>query len=162
MSREHAYRVEVKWTGNRGTGTSSYKAYGRDHEIRATGKPAISGSSDPTFRGDPARWNPEDLLVGSLSACHELWYLHLCAGAGVVVLAYEDHAEGVMVEEDSGGGQFTSVTLRPQVTIDAASNADLAKSLHQVAHEKCFVARSVAFPVTVEPSIVRAREPALP
>jgi organic hydroperoxide reductase OsmC/OhrA len=162
MSRQHEYRVEVRWTGNRGTGTSGYKAYGRDHEISAAGKPAISGSSDPTFRGDPARWNPEDLLVGSLSACHELWYLHLCADAGVVVTAYEDRAEGLMVEEDDGGGQFTSVTLRPRVTIDAASDADLAKRLHQAAHEKCFVARSVTFPVTVEPSIVRVHEPALP
>lgn len=162
MSREHTYRVEVRWTGNRGSGTSGYKAYGRDHEIRAPGKPASSGSSDPTFRGDPARWNPEDLLVGSLSACHKLWYLHLCADAGVVVIAYEDHAEGLMIEEDSGAGQFTSVTLRPRVTIGAASNADLAERLHQAAHEKCFVARSVAFPVTVEPSIVRAPEPALP
>src|SRR5687767_11345840 len=106
-SREHRYAVTVEWTGNLGSGTSAYRAYARDHEIRASGKPAIPGSSDPAFRGDPARWNPEELLVGALAACHKLWYLHLCAEAGIVVTSYVDRAEGVMVEEADGSGRFT-------------------------------------------------------
>lgn len=161
MARRHSYQIELAWTGNRGSGTSSYGEYGRDHEVRAPGKSPIPGSSDPSFRGDAARWNPEELLVASLSACHQLWYLHLCADAGVVVTAYEDHAEGVMVEADGGEGQFESVVLRPRVTIGAESDAALAERLHQTAHEKCFIARSVAFAVVCEPAIVRVREQAL-
>src|SRR5215467_10599570 len=137
IMRRHRYEVTVTWTGDRGSGTSSYTAYGRDHEVRCAGKPTIPGSSDPAFRGDRARWNPEELLVASLSACHKLWYLHLCADAGVVVTAYEDHAEGIMVEEDGGEGQFESVVLRPRVTIAAGSDAGLAQRLHKLAHENC-------------------------
>ncbi|MGV1757815.1 OsmC family protein [Rhizobium sp. A22-96] len=149
----HTYIVNVVWTGNDGIGTSSYRGYKRDHEIRAEGKPAITGSSDPSFRGDPARWNPEELLVASLSACHKLWYLGLCAQAGVVVLSYEDAAEGIMLEESGGAGQFTSVTLHPRIVIDATSDAKIALELHHKAHEMCFIARSVNFPVTNEPQI---------
>jgi organic hydroperoxide reductase OsmC/OhrA len=132
-----------------------YDAYDRSYEMSMPGKPVIAGSSDPAFLGDPSRWNPEELLVASLSSCHQLWYLHLCAAAGVVVTAYVDEAEGVMVEERGGAGQFTSVVLRPAVTISADSDAAKAAALHHDAHEYCFVARSVNFPVTCEPVIVR-------
>ncbi|MBN9242283.1 MAG: OsmC family protein [Mesorhizobium sp.] len=151
--RTHRYPVRITWTGNRGTGTSSFRDYGRDHEIAADGKASIGGSSDPSFRGDPARWNPEELLVASLSACHQLWYLGLCAQAGIVVVAYEDRAEGVMTEEPGGAGQFVSVTLRPRITLAPGSDAALAMSLHHEAHEKCFIARSVNFAVSCEPAI---------
>ncbi len=120
MAREHTYSVELDWTGNAGSGTSSYSAYSRDHELRAAGKPPIPGSADPGFRGDPARWNPEELLVASLAACHQLWYLHLCAIAGIVVESYSDRASGVMVEEDAGAGQFAGVTLRPHARLAPA------------------------------------------
>ena len=149
----HTYHVNVFWTGNDGTGTSSYRSYRRDHEIRAEGKPTIAGSSDPSFRGDPTRWNPEDLMVASLSACHKLWYLGLCAQASVIVLSYEDAAEGTMLEESGGAGQFTLVVLRPRIVIDAMSDAKTALELHHKAHEMCFIARSVNFPVTNEPQI---------
>ena len=152
--RLHRYRATVAWTGNLGTGTSGYKAYARDHEARAEGKAPIAGSSDPLFRGDAARWNPEELLIASLAACHQLWYLHLCSDAGVVVTAYEDHAEGVMAEEAGGEGQFESVTLRPRVTLASGADAELARRLHEPAHAKCFIARSVNFPVACEPQIV--------
>ncbi len=154
MPRNHRYEVELVWTGNRESGTSTYSAYARDWEIRTPEKPTILGSSDPAFRGDAARWNPEELLVASLSACHQLWYLHLCAEAGVVVMEYEDRALGVMVEEDDGAGQFASVVLRPRVTISPESDPDLAERLHHAAHAKCFIARSVSFPVRHEPVIV--------
>lgn len=156
MRREHRYEVEIVWTGNRGSGTSAYTAYGRDHELRMPEKLAIAGSSDPSFRGDARRWNPEELLVASLSACHKLWYLHLCADAGVIVTSYVDQAEGIMIEEDGGEGQFTSVVLRPKVTVSPESDTDLAQRLHRAAHEMCFIARSVAFPVTHEAVIVAA------
>lgn len=154
MSKLHRYKVVVEWTGNTGTGTSSYKGYERCHEISAGAqKPPILGSSDPGFRGDPARWNPEELLVASLSACHKLWYLHLCAGSGVVVTSYVDHAEGEMEENADGGGHFLRVMLRPEVTITAASDIAKARELHHEAHAKCFIANSVNFPVDHNPQI---------
>jgi organic hydroperoxide reductase OsmC/OhrA len=154
MSHRQTFQVDITWTGNRGTGTSSYGAYGRDHELGGPGKPQIPGSSEPRFRGDPARWNPEELVVGAVAACHQLWYLHLCADAGVVVTAYEDRPEGVMIEEAGGEGQFERVVLRPRVTLAPGGDAALAERLHSAAHAKCAIARSMAFPVTHEPTIV--------
>ena len=153
--REHRYQVTVEWTGNTGTGTAGYRTYERRHEISApkAPKPPIPGSSDPAFRGDGARWNPEELLVASLSACHQLWYLHLCADAGVVVTAYVDRAEGTMVEDATGAGQFTRVVLRPAVTVAAGADVARARALHHDAHAMCYIARSVSFPVEHEPEI---------
>ncbi|HTQ53768.1 MAG TPA: OsmC family protein [Bryobacteraceae bacterium] len=154
MSKIHRYPVTVTWTGNTGTGTSSYRGYQRSHEITAgTRKPPIPGSSDPAFRGDPERWNPEELLVAALSACHKLWYLHLCAVSGIVVMGYEDRAEGVMLEAPDGSGRFERVTLRPQVTVAPGSDVAKARELHHAAQEKCYIANSVNFPVAHEPEI---------
>ena len=151
--RSHRYEATVTWTGDRGEGTADYRAYARDHEITADGRPPIAGSSDPTFRGDASRWNPEQLLVVSLSQCHLLWYLHLCAVSDVVMVAYEDHPDGVMEETEDGGGRFTEVTLRPVVTVADASMTDRAGELHARAHELCFISSSVNFPVRHEPEI---------
>lgn len=148
--RTHRYPATIEWTGNRGDGTANYRSYGRTHRILASGKPDIPGSSDPAFRGEAARYNPEELLVASVSACHMLWYLHLCAEAGIVVTAYRDAAEGTMVEEADGGGQFTEVVLRPAIAFAPGTDIGRALALHTAAHEKCFIARSVNFPVRVE------------
>ncbi|ABF40948.1 conserved hypothetical protein [Candidatus Koribacter versatilis Ellin345] len=145
--KEHTYEVSMKWTGNDGHGTSDYKAYRRDHIHSAAGKPDIPGSSDPHFRGDASRYNPEELLVSSLSSCHLLWYLHLCAVNGVVVVGYEDNATGVMQENADGSGQFLGVDLCPKVKITAGSDPGKAAALHDEAHHLCFIARSVKFPV---------------
>ncbi|HEX7050223.1 MAG TPA: OsmC family protein [Longimicrobiales bacterium] len=147
---EHGYTVQLVWTGNRGEGTSHYRSYDRSHEISVAGKPPIPGSSDPAFRGDRSRYNPEELLVAALSACHMLAYLHLCADAGIVVTGYSDEAAGTMVETPDGGGRFTDVLLRPSVTVAADSDLDLALRLHDRAHELCFIASSVNFPVRCE------------
>jgi organic hydroperoxide reductase OsmC/OhrA len=151
--REHRYHAVVRWTGDGGTGTSAYSAYRRDHVIEGRAKPAILGSSDPAFRGDPSRWNPEELLVASLSACHQLWYLHLCSDSGIIVRGYEDRAEGLMIEGADGRAQFTRVVLRPDVVLGSGSDPELATALHRQAHERCFIARSVAFPVDCEPRV---------
>ena len=153
MAREHRYVVTIEWTGDQGTGTSHYRAYSRAHEIRVAGKPPIPASSDPGFRGDPARYNPEDLLVASLSGCHMLWYLHLCATAGIVVTGYIDQAEGTMVENPDGSGRFASVVLKPQITLKPGADLAKAHALHATAHQMCFIANSVNFPVTHEPTI---------
>lgn len=150
--RMHNYAVQVTWTGNLGTGTSSYSAYGRQHVISAGSKPDIAGSSDPAFKGHPERWNPEDLLVAAASACHKLWYLHLCAEAGIAVMAYRDEALGTMLDH-AGRGHFTEIVLRPHVRIRAGDSMDQAVELHHEAHERCYIANSVNFPITCNPLV---------
>ena len=157
--RRHLYRATIDWKGDQGTGTSGYRDYARDHLIATAGKPDIAGSSDPAFRGDGARWNPEELLVASLAACHQLWYLHLCAEAGVVVTGYRDEAEGTMIEEPDGGGRFERVVLYPEVTLAPGSDASTALALHDQAHHRCFIARSVNFPVDCNPRMKGSRAP---
>ncbi len=158
MATTHQYVTSVRWTGNLGVGTTGYADYSRDHEVAAPGKTVpIPGSSDPQFRGDAARYNPEELLVASLSQCHMLWYLHLCAVNAVVVEAYVDSAFGNMVEKANGSGAFSEVVLRPHVTISAASDIRRASELHNVAAKLCFIANSVKFPVRHEPQMDSSR-----
>jgi organic hydroperoxide reductase OsmC/OhrA len=149
----HSYRVRVAWTGNTGGGTTGYADYLRDTLTTAGAKPPIAGSSDPAFRGDPSRWNPEELLLASLSQCHLLWYLDLAARAGVVVVDYVDDPDATMVVNADGSGQFDRVVLRPVVTLADAAQHDRAIRLHTRAHTMCFIARSVNFPVDVEPIV---------
>jgi len=153
--RSHRFEVQTTWTGNSGQGTANYRAYRRDHEIAGAKKTLpIPCSSDAAFRGDASRYNPEELLVASLSACHMLWMLHLCADAGIVVTAYSDQASGTMVENEDGSGRFTEVTLRPVLNIaDAGRSAD-TQALHARAHKLCFIANSVNFPVRCEPTVL--------
>ena len=147
--KRHEYKLQVEWTGNSGEGTRTYRSYKRDYSIDAHGKPSIQGSSDPAFLGDPSRYNPEELLVASLSSCHMLWYLHLCAVNGIVVLKYVDSASGVMEEGSDGSGEFTSVTLNPTVTVATTSAREKAIALHEEAHAQCFLAKSVKFPIKI-------------
>ena len=152
MNKEHHYTASTKWTGNQGTGTNDYRAYSRNHVVSMLHKADLLCSSDPAFRGDKTRHNPEDLMVAALSGCHMLWYLHLCAVNGVVVTNYEDDATGVMRENPDGSGEFTQVVLRPRVTVTQASMIDKANELHHEANRMCFIARSVNFVVTHEPT----------
>src|SRR5690554_3443452 len=156
MGLAHHYAIELVWTGNRGTGTSGYKAYGRDHVLSAAGKHDIAASSDRTFHGDADRWNPEELLLAALSQCHLLSYLHVAASAGVVVTDYRDEAVGTMQQTDDGGGHFTSATLRPVVTVESPEMVEKAMGLHHDAAKKCFIAASVNFPVGHEPQVTVA------
>lgn len=147
MQKKHHYKATVVWTGNKGIGTTNYQSYEREHIISIEKKRDILGSSDPDFRGDNTKHNPEELLVSSLSACHMLWYLHLCAQAGVIVTDYTDKATGVMNETENGGGHFTEVILNPVVIVKEGSMIQAAKELHKKANELCFIANSVNFPV---------------
>lgn len=147
----HHYQTRVRWTGNTGQGTARYGAYRNDHEVGTPGKALhIPGSSDPGFGGEPSRYNPEELLVATLAACHMMCYLHLCADHGVVVLDYVDEPTGSMLAKRVGG-HFTEVRLRPQITLAAGSDQALALRLHEDAHARCFVANSMNFDVHVEP-----------
>jgi organic hydroperoxide reductase OsmC/OhrA len=148
------FKMTTTWTGNRGTGTSDYRAYGRDHETSAAGKcAAIPGSSVAKYRGDADRYNPEELLIGSLCACHMLWFLHLCADKGIVVTAYRDDAEGTLEVNADGSGQFREVVLHPSVELADPSRAAELDALHERAHELCFIARSMNFPVRTQPPV---------
>ena len=151
-AKEHTYTVNLNWTGNLGEGTKKYTGYSRDHEIQANGKPLILGSSDPSFRGDPTRYNPEDLFVSTLSSCHMLWFLHLCTVNKITVVAYEDNPKGIMIEDEKGSGRFKTVTLFPSVVIKEKEKVALANQLHHQAHEYCFIANSVNFEVACEAS----------
>ena len=154
--KTHSYDVRITWTGNNGEGTSTYREYRRDHTIDVAGRPTIPASSDPSFRGDPTRYNPEQLLVAGLSSCHMLWYLHLCSANQISVIEYVDDALGTMNENPDGSGEFVAVVLRPRIKIAAGNDLSRAQALHEEAHRFCFIARSVKFPVTAQPTITFA------
>lgn len=154
MSKQHNYALTVKWTGNKGSGTSGYKEFERSHSIFVDNKAEIFGSSDPAFRGDKTKHNPEDLLLASISSCHMLWYLHLCAVEGIIVTDYRDNATGIMIEISNGPGKFTEVTLCPIVTITNSLMTEKANELHKKANELCFIANSLNFPVYHKPTII--------
>jgi organic hydroperoxide reductase OsmC/OhrA len=161
QGRQHTYSIALEWTGGGATGTSSYAAYDRAHEVSSGTKPVLPLSSDVAFRGDGSRYNPEELLVVALSSCHMLSYLHLCAVSDIVVSGYRDQASGTMVESRTDGGRFTDVLLTPEVTIDSGDEA-LALELHERAHHLCFIANSVNFPVRCEAVIRRSGSGSLP
>ncbi|MCC6286905.1 MAG: OsmC family protein [Chitinophagaceae bacterium] len=150
MPTSHHYTTKLTWTGNSGSGTKTYSSSGRNHIISIEGKDDIAGSSDPAFRGDKSRYNPEELLVASLSSCHMLWFLHLCSAAGIVVTNYKDEAKGTMIETADGGGHFTEVILYPVVTIEGKADKEKLDALQHEANKKCFIAASCNFPVRHE------------
>jgi organic hydroperoxide reductase OsmC/OhrA len=154
LNKTHQYKISIRWEGNTGKGTAGYREYLRDFRIFGANKKELPGSSDPSFRGDPSRYNPEELLVASLSACHMLWYLHLCADEGIVVTEYTDQAEGSMIENPDGSGQFKEVILRPRVRVQHESMILKARALHESARSYCFIARSCNFPVNHVPEII--------
>ncbi|MBB4807739.1 organic hydroperoxide reductase OsmC/OhrA [Chryseobacterium defluvii] len=154
MSKEHHYKATIQWTGNKGTGTDSYRSYERSHMISVENKAVIEGSSDPAFRGDKTKYNPEEMLLASLSSCHMLWYLHFCSEEGIIVTAYTDHATGIMTETPNGSGCFKEVYLNPEVIVSEETMVEKARQLHHKANEYCFIANSVNFPVKHIPIVL--------
>lgn len=155
IGKDHHYATSLRWTGNRGTGTSGYRDYERSFDLASQGKQTLAGSADPTFRGEASKWNPEEMLLSALSSCHLLSYLHLCADAGIIVLSYTDDAVATMELGTDGAGHFTGVTLRPHVTVAEGTDIAAAQHLHHTAHEKCFIANSVNFPVACEAAVTQ-------
>lgn len=152
--KHHHYKTTIEWTGNKGFGTSNYRDYERSHTISVENKPVIEGSSDPAFRGDKTKYNPEEMLLSSLSSCHMLWYLHFCSEAGIIVTGYIDSAIGTMEETANGSGHFTEAILNPVVTITDEKQIKKAEELHEKANQFCFIANSVNFPVKHIPKIL--------
>ena len=154
MSKSHRYQVKIEWTGNLGEGTRGYKSYARSHRISAPGKEPILASSDPAFRGDPMKYNPEEMLVASISTCHMLWFLHLASVNDIIIVDYQDHPEGLMQETSNGGGFFEQVLLKPSIVVNHPVENDKIEELHQQANKLCFIANSVKFPVLHQPEII--------
>lgn len=150
----HHYQTLITWTGNRGQGTADYRGYGREHTLFVDGKEMLHCSSDPAFLGDRSRYNPEELFLAAVSSCHMLWYLHLCADAGIIVSAYADSAQGHMQESGEGGGRFTEITLYPEVKITSMEQTELAIQLHEEANKRCFIANSLNIPVACLAKVV--------
>jgi organic hydroperoxide reductase OsmC/OhrA len=157
---QHRYAARVVWTGSNGTGTTGYTDYGRTYTMEVEGKPTLSGSAAPEFRGDPARHNPEDLFIAAIAGCHMLTYLALCARHGVQVLAYEDASSGSLAIDapGGGGGRFTRIDLEPTVIIAETADEAVAERLHQTAHERCFIANSCAVPIRCHATVRVAKE----
>lgn len=153
MNKQHHYQTTIQWTGNRGSGTDHYSRYEREYTIHIENKPILQGSSDPAFRGDASKYNPEDLLVSAIASCHMLWYLHLCADHGVIVESYTDRATGTMEVHSNGSGHFTEVLLHPIVTVTNEQMVTTARELHVQANAMCFIANSVKFPIRHQPEI---------
>lgn len=147
----HDYTSQIRWTGNTGSGTETYKGYQRTWDIEVPGKPVVHCSNDPLLGGDPTLMNPEDLLLSALSACHMLWYLHLASTAGISVLSYEDTPIGKGEVMPDGSGQFTEAVLHPKIRLHAGDDVERAAAIHNEIHSYCFIARSVNFPVRYEP-----------
>ncbi|MCY7363038.1 MAG: OsmC family protein [Ignavibacteria bacterium] len=147
MNKEHQYQLKLNWTGNTGLGTADYRSYHRSYTVSINGKADILGSSDTPFRGDGAKHNPEEFLLMAIASCHMLWYLHLCADAGIVVIEYHDEAKGKMIEVQGGGGKFEEVVLHPVVVITDATMIEKANQLHSEANKKCFISNSCNFPI---------------
>jgi organic hydroperoxide reductase OsmC/OhrA len=150
---DHLYEIEVKWTGNKGEGTKDYRSYERSHVISGVGKPDLLGSSDPLFRGDPTKYNPEELLLASLSSCHMLWFLHICADKKINVIEYVDNPKALMVIDPSGKGFFKEATLHPSIVITDRARFDEIEKIHETAHQKCFIANSINFKVLIKPKV---------
>ena len=150
--KEHSYQINLQWTGNTGKGTETYRGYERSHRISVEGKQIIEASSDPSFRGDKTKYNPEEMFVASLSSCHMLWFLHLCSDASVIVLEYSDAAIGKMVESDDGNGRFSEVILHTHVKVKEEWMLEKIESIHEKANAFCFIANSCNFPVRHEGS----------
>lgn len=147
MSKEHFYNLSIKWTGNKDDGTTNYRTYDRSYTISGENKEELFASSDPAYRGDKTKYNPEELLVAAISGCHMLWFLHLCSVNGVIVVDYMDNPTGTLEVDETGAGQMKEVTLNPVATVTHASMTDKLEDLHNQANKLCFIARSVNFPV---------------
>lgn len=147
MPKESNYRISLSWKGN------TIKNYDRAFTLTAPEKPPIQGSSDPLFKGDAARWNPEEMLIASISSCHMLSYLHLCFKAGIMISEYHDNPTGVLTLSE-GNGRMTKVVLNPEIKLTDVSRLDEARELHATAHDHCFIANSVKIPIEINPDII--------
>jgi organic hydroperoxide reductase OsmC/OhrA len=149
MSDHHA---AVRWA--RQSADFTYDSYNRAYEMHfKDGQIVLPASSAPAFRGDAGRVDPEEAFVASLSSCHMLTFLAICARKRLIVNAYDDDAVGVLEKGPEQKLWMGRIKLRPKVTFGEGVHVgtDLLHDIHRQAHEQCFIANSVKTNVTVEP-----------
>jgi organic hydroperoxide reductase OsmC/OhrA len=149
MSQEHIFQTRVRWAG---TQQAAPSAYTRDMVVEPEGKAPILGSSSRRFRGDDARYNPEDLMLASLAECHILTYLSLAGAEGIRVQSLAVEVSGVLANVE-GKMRFREATLRARTQVESASDIERATQLHDGAHTGCFMSNSVNFPIAVEANV---------
>ncbi|HEY0104773.1 MAG TPA: OsmC family protein [Rhizomicrobium sp.] len=149
MSEHHA---SVRWT--RASSDFTYEGYNRAHTVTfKNGAVALPGSAAPAFRGEPDRVDPEEAFVASLSACHMLTFLAICARKRLTVDAYEDDAVGHLEKDANGKLWVSRVTLHPRISFAPGTSPSAAQlsEIHHLSHDECFIANSVRTDVSVEP-----------
>jgi organic hydroperoxide reductase OsmC/OhrA len=162
MSREHHFSTRVRWTGAQEAdprdplvpqpGAGGVSRYTRDMQVEPAGKPVILGSSSRAFKGDDARYNPEDLLLASLGECHVLTYLALAGKEKIRLLALEVDVNGVLALVD-GKMRFREATIVARTRVANAADSERAHALHDAAHADCFMSNSVNFPIRVQRTV---------
>jgi len=148
----HRFQAHLKWSKKTEVGQDNRKRY-KNHMLAVADKNSLEVSAAKAFKGDPTKWNPEEMLLDSLMSCHMMSYLYVCQQNGVEVLAYEDAGEAFLEVNADGSGKVTKVILGPKVVISNAEQIDLAKELHIQANQLCFIANSCAFEVEHNPEI---------
>ncbi|MGV0996986.1 OsmC family protein [Empedobacter falsenii] len=143
----HLFKVALNWIKKESKMDSSTRIYTKSHHISIEGKPDLEVSAAKAFKGDPNLYNPEDLLLSSLTSCHMMSYLYCCAQHKIEVISYQDHSEATLQVNPDGSGKIVKVDLFPDIIISDSSQIELALSLHKKANELCFIANSCNFPV---------------
>ncbi len=143
----HLFKVALNWIKKESKMDSSTRIYTKSHHISIEGKPDLEVSAAKAFKGDPNLYNPEDLLLSSLTSCHMMSYLYCCAQHKIEVISYQDHSEATLQVNPDGSGKIVKVDLFPEIIISDSSQTELALSLHKKANELCFIANSCNFPV---------------
>jgi organic hydroperoxide reductase OsmC/OhrA len=145
------FPITLTWTGN-----TLEEAYNRSGDTAKPGGPAaIPVSSTAAFGGDPARWNPEELLASALATCHMLTFLALAAKARLEVRGYQDPAQSTMDTVDRIT-KVVEIALRPTITVAAGTDLAKVEELFQKAHKYCIIANSITAKVVMEPKVVQA------
>jgi organic hydroperoxide reductase OsmC/OhrA len=149
VSEHHA---AVHWM--RTSADFTYDTYNRAHEMRFKGGAVVlEASAAIAFKGDGIRVDPEEAFVASLSSCHLLTFLAICARKRLTVDSYDDDAVGTLEKTANGKLWIGHVILRPRVRFAAGVSVDRSAmdDIHHRSHEECFIANSVKTVITVEP-----------
>lgn len=147
----HLFKVALNWMKKDNISSSLSRIYTKSHHISIEGKPDLEVSAAKAFKGDPNLYNPEDLLLSSLTSCHMMSYLYCCMQYKIEVISYQDHSEATLQVNPDGSGKIVKVDLFPEIIISNSSQIELALSLHKKANELCFIANSCNFPVYHHP-----------
>ena len=143
MGFKHVFKANLDWLFSEKEAATLTKS----HTITINDKPVLNVSAAKAFKGDPALYNPEDLLLSSVVSCHMMSYLYVCKQNDIEVVSYTDKAEATLEVLADGSGRFTVIKLNPKVRITNKDKIVEAQSLHKKANQLCFIANSCNFPI---------------